>query len=88
MLRAWLEAHKTYPRHAKMRREQGVVHIRFAVDREGRLLEGVIVRSSGVASLDQEALAMIDRSNPFPVAPSTVFGHRIELQTPVDFSLP
>ena len=88
MLRAWLEAHKTYPKHARMRREEGVVHVRFAVDRQGRLLDGAIVRSSGVASLDREALAMIDRSNPFPTAPQTVRGSRIELQTPVEFSLP
>lgn len=87
MLRTWLEAHKTYPKHAKMRREEGVVHLRFAVDRRGHLLDGAVVRSSGVASLDREAMAMLDRSNPFPAAPHAVRGERIELRTPVEFYL-
>lgn len=86
-LRAWLEAHKTYPKRARMRREEGVVHVHFSVDRQGRLLGGDVVRSSGYASLDAEALAMLDRSNPFPGAPHTVRGERIEVSTPVEFFL-
>jgi protein TonB len=86
-LRAWLEAHKTYPKRARMRREEGVVHVHFAVDRQGRLLAGDITRSSGHASLDTEALAMLGRSNPFPGAPHTVRGERIEVSTPVEFYL-
>lgn len=86
-LRAWLEAHKTYPKRARMRREEGVVHVQFAVDREGRLLRGNVVHSSGFASLDAEAMAMLDRSNPFPGAPHTVRGERIEVSTPVEFFL-
>ena len=86
-LRAWLEAHKTYPRRARMRREEGVVHLQFAVDRQGRLLGGDVVRSSGHDSLDAEAMAMLDRSNPFPGAPHGVRGERIEVSTPVEFYL-
>lgn len=86
-LRAWLEAHKTYPKRARMRREEGVVHLHFAVDRQGRLLAGDVVRSSGHQSLDTEALAMLDRSNPFPGAPQGVRGERIEVSTPVEFFL-
>ncbi len=86
-LRAWLEAHKTYPRRARMRREEGVVHLQFAVDRRGRLLKGDVVRSSGHDSLDAEAMAMLDRSNPFPGAPHGVSGERIEVSTPVEFYL-
>ncbi|WP_312166962.1 energy transducer TonB [Phenylobacterium sp.] len=86
-LRAWLEAHKTYPKRARMRREEGVVHVHFAVDRQGRLLGGDVTRSSGYASLDAEAMAMLDRSNPFPGAPHTVRGERIEISTPVEFYL-
>ena len=86
-LRAWLEAHKTYPKRARMRREEGVVHVHFAVDRQGRLLGGDVTRSSGHASLDAEAMAMLGRSNPFPGAPHSVRGERIEVSTPVEFSL-
>lgn len=86
-LRAWLEAHKTYPRRSKMRREEGIVQIRFAVDRKGHLLGGDITRSSGFEALDAEALAMLGRADPFPSAPHTVRGERIEISTPVEFSL-
>jgi protein TonB len=86
-LRAWLEAHKTYPKRARMRREEGVVHVHFSVDRQGRLLGGDVTRSSGYASLDAEAMAMLDRSNPFPGAPHAVRGERIEISTPVEFFL-
>ncbi|WP_374578109.1 energy transducer TonB, partial [Phenylobacterium sp.] len=86
-LRAWLEAHKTYPKRARMRREEGVVHLQFAVDRQGRLLGGDVIKSSGFASLDAEAMAMLDRSNPFPGAPNGVRGERIEVSTPVEFYL-
>ena len=86
-LRAWLEAHKTYPKRARMRREEGVVHLQFAVDRQGRLLGGDVIKSSGFASLDAEAMAMLDRSNPFPGAPHSVRGERIEVSTPVEFFL-
>ena len=86
-LRAWLEAHKTYPKRARMRREEGVLHVHFAVDRDGRLLRGDVVHSSGYASLDAEAMAMLDRSNPFPGAPHSVRGERIEVSTPVEFFL-
>lgn len=87
ILRVWLEAHKTYPRHAKMRRQEGAVTVRFSVDRGGNLLERAIVRSSGVASLDEEALAAIARSNPFPAAPGAVGGQRFEKETILEFYL-
>lgn len=86
-LRAWLEAHKTYPRRARMRREEGVVQIHFAVDRRGRLLAGDVTRSSGHTALDAEAMAMLGRADPFPSAPHGVRGERIEISTPVEFSL-
>lgn len=86
-LRAWLEAHKTYPKRSRMRREEGVVQIHFAVDRRGRLLAGDITRSSGFSTLDAEAIAMLSRAQPFPSAPHSIRGERIEISTPVEFSL-
>ncbi|MFN3524413.1 MAG: energy transducer TonB, partial [Phenylobacterium sp.] len=86
-LRVWLEAHKVYPRRARLRREEGVVEVRFIVDRQGRLLDGGILRSSGHASLDAEALAMLARSEPFPAAPRHMAGERFEVSAPVAFSL-
>lgn len=87
-VRSWLYAHKIYPRLAKMRREEGIVNVRFVLDRAGLLLDGRIVGSSGCASLDQEAIAMLQRSSPYPKAPREIAGERIEFTAPVAFILP
>lgn len=87
-VRSWLYAHKTYPRLARMRREEGVVNVRFILDRAGLLLDGRIIGSSGRSSLDQEAIAMMQRSSPFPKAPREIAGDRIEFTAPVAFVLP
>src|SRR3546814_18962005 len=47
LLLAHLERHKRYPRRARWRRQEGVVHLRFAMDREGHVLAAQIARSSG-----------------------------------------
>lgn len=87
-VRSWLYAHKTYPRRARMRREEGTVQVRFVIDRAGMLLEGVVLRKSGMHALDEEASAMMRRASPFPKAPRDVPGDRIEFLVPIDFILP
>lgn len=86
-LRSWLEAHKTYPKRAKMMRLTGVTTVRFAMDRSGRLLSCEVVTGSGHADLDREAIAMLHRATPFPAPPHTVKGERIEVTTPIEFAL-
>jgi protein TonB len=86
-LRSWLEAHKTYPRRARMRHEEGIVQVRFVLDRQGHVLDGGIARTSGHPSLDAEVLAMLARADPFPAAPNHVAGDRIEIAAPVEFFL-
>lgn len=87
LVRSWLYAHKIYPRRARMRREEGVVQVRFIIDRAGMLLEGAIVRGSGNGMLDEEALATLRRASPFPKAPRDVGGERIEFTVPIEFAL-
>jgi len=86
-VRAWLESNKTYPKAARMRKQQGVARLVFVIDRAGRVLECRLVGPSGHALLDQEAMAMVARSSPFPAPPHTLKGERIELDAPVEFSL-
>jgi protein TonB len=86
-VRAWLESNKTYPKAARMRKQQGVARLVFVIDRSGHVLECRLVGPSGYALLDQEALAMVARSDPFPAPPHTIKGERIELDAPVEFSL-
>ena len=87
-VRSWLYGHKIYPRRAKMRREEGVVRVRFVIDRAGLLVDGRILQGSGCAALDEEAMAMMRRASPYPKAPHEIAGERIEFTTLVEFILP
>lgn len=82
-----LQQNKRYPRSAEARRKQGVVTLNFTVDRSGRVLSRKIVQSSGVAALDQEVLAMIDRAQPLPAFPAAMTQHAVNLVVPIRFSL-
>jgi periplasmic protein TonB len=56
-LLAWLEKYKRYPRVAQEQRQQGVVYLRFALDRGGKVLASQINKSSGFELLDDEVLS-------------------------------
>ena len=68
-------------------RQQGVVHLRFTIDRQGEVVASEINKSSGFELLDDEVLALIQRAQPVPAPPSEVAGSRIEMLVPVSFSL-
>lgn len=87
-LAAWLERHKRYPRAARDRRQQGVVHIRFVMDREGHLLSHQLLHSSGHPVLDQEAAQLLRRAAPLPAAPPSIAGEQLEVAIPIHFRLP
>lgn len=80
-----LNAVKAYPASARARRQQGVVLIRFTLDRKGNLLTVALERSSGFALLDREAVALPKRASPLPPPPEDIGGERIELVVPVEF---
>lgn len=78
---------RRYPREALFRKQQGVPYIRFLMDREGQVLSARLERSSGVASLDAEAVGLAKRAQPLPKPPASVEGDTIELVVPVEFFL-
>lgn len=82
---AHLEHRKRYPTEARARRLQGVAHVRFTMDRQGRVLAAALERSSGHAALDREALALLQRAQPLPPPPLETLGERITLTVPVEF---
>jgi protein TonB len=87
LLLGHLERLKRYPAEAQWRRQQGVVYLRFTMNREGRVLNAAIEKSSGVASLDEEVMALIQRAQPLPPPPADVPGDPLELIVPVQFFL-
>jgi protein TonB len=86
-LKAAMLRNKRYPDSARSRGEQGSAQVFFSLDRQGRLIESRVVRSSGVAALDEEALAMLRRAQPFPPPPPEWPGDRVTLVVPIRFNL-
>ncbi len=82
-----LERFKRYPRAAQRMRYQGVVAVRYRVDRVGNVLAVELARGSGHAPLDEEALAAVRRASPVPQPPADIPGDPVEVTTPVQFLL-
>jgi periplasmic protein TonB len=82
-----IERHKSYPPSALSRRETGVAQVAFAIDRNGRLVDSRIIRSSGHPALDQEAIATLQRAQPFPHPPDDQPGEKFEFTVPVKFNV-
>lgn len=86
-LRAHLARFKRYPVQAQRRGEQGVALVRFVMNHAGMVLSVVVVRGSGHADLDQEALHWIERAQPLPRPPPEITRDPIELVIPLHFEL-
>jgi periplasmic protein TonB len=84
---ALLERNKRYPEAAQSRHQQGVAQVFFSIDRQGRVLNSRVVRSSGTSALDDEALALLRRAEPFPPPPPELPGARVDLTVPIRFNL-
>lgn len=79
-----LERNKRYPPASRKRRQEGVAHVRFSIDTNGRVLSAAIARSSGFDVLDQEVLAMVRRASPVPAPPP---GAPLTITAPVQFKI-
>jgi protein TonB len=82
-----IQHYKRYPAAAQARGEQGVVLLRFSVDRNGHVLAHRIVHSSGHADLDNEVMTMIERAEPLPAFPASMKQPQLDLTIPIRFSL-
>ncbi|HKM72220.1 MAG TPA: energy transducer TonB [Stellaceae bacterium] len=86
LLSAWLESHKHYPDSARQRGEEGRAVLRFAVDRSGRVLDFVVLHSSGYPDLDASLEEMM-RGALLPPFPASMPQSRIEVSVTLRFSL-
>jgi protein TonB len=84
---ALLERNKRYPPAAQSRGEHGVAQVFFSLDRQGRVIDSRVVRSSGAPALDEEALALLHRAQPFPAPPTELPGPHVDLTVPIRFNL-
>jgi protein TonB len=82
---ALLERNKRYP--ADARDARGIAEVTFTLDRTGRVVTSAILTSSGSTALDREAIAMVQRAQPFPPPPTALSGTEIHLRVPVRFNM-
>jgi periplasmic protein TonB len=83
LLQAQLERFKRYPPRA--RGAHGMVTVAFTVGRNGSVVSSHIIQSSGSATLDEEALALIKRAQPLPPPPNTIADNQLSLVVPINF---
>jgi periplasmic protein TonB len=79
--------YKRYPAQAQNREIRGEVSVQFTMDRSGKVLASHIVRSSGSALLDEEALALLQRASPLPQPPEQLPGEIFEHVLPIQFRI-
>jgi protein TonB len=63
----------------------GAAKVSFVLDRNGGLISCWLEESAGHRVLDEESLALIERSQPFPAPPPELDGDRQTLSIPLVF---
>jgi periplasmic protein TonB len=84
---AWLAQHKTYPVELKKAKQEGVVVLKFTINKRGDLLQSTVEKSSGVPAIDQAALNMLRSASPLPGLPRFIDKDQITLVIPIEYSL-
>lgn len=86
LILAHLERFRRYPARARAARQEGVVTVRFKVNRAGMVLSSTIVKKSGSFDLDRAALDTLRRAQPLPPIPDNM-PDEVELSVPVEYYL-
>lgn len=87
LISAHLNRRKTYPADAKKARQEGIVTVRFSVDRNGNVSNVSIRKSSGHDILDAATLQLLQRVAPLPRMPAAMQRETVTVSLPIDYSL-
>lgn len=87
LLHGWLARFKQYPMLARRRGIEGIASVRLRVDRRGRVLARSVEKSTGERLLDDAAVEMTRRADPFPPLPGDYAGESFEFVAPIEFRL-
>lgn len=79
--------HKSYPRIAQQRGQQGDVFLDLKLDGNGNVLSARVKVGSGYESLDKQALEMVKKASPFPAPPASLRNRTFNITVPVSFKL-
>ena len=74
-----------YPAQAKG--ATGLVNLSFSIDRQGHVLNGRVIKSSGSVVLDTEALSELYRAAPLPSPPTAAPDSDLTFVLPIRFVL-
>jgi protein TonB len=85
-LEAHLARYRRYPAAARTAGEQGVVVLRLQMNRSGQVIDVWVESSSGVPTIDDEAIAAATRAAPLPAFPAG-WPERMSIAIPVVFRL-
>jgi protein TonB len=84
---AWLNQYKNYPATLKKKKQQGVVTLKFTINKKGQLLSASVHKSSGYPLLDKAALDILDKASPMPAIPNSIPRDQLTLIIPLEYSL-
>ncbi|MDO9575128.1 MAG: energy transducer TonB [bacterium] len=87
MIKQRIEAVRRYPSWAKRQGIEGIVNLRFTVLSNGLSQDIKIVRPSSSIILDKEAVATIERANPFPPIPEEIGTSSVQTEVSIVFTL-
>ena len=76
-----------YPRGAAAREQHGLVEVAFSIDRAGHVHDLQIIHSSGHSELDNAALSMVEKAQPFPALPPHLEENDNVFDFPLNFYL-
>ena len=76
-----------YPYLARESGLQGRLLMRFVINRDGSLAEAKVLRSSGFALLDREALRAVHDAAPFPPLPARMHTEHLVIQATFEYVL-
>jgi protein TonB len=84
---AHIRERQFYPQTARRNRLEGVVWVDIFIRADGTLLQSTLSQSSGYGILDQAALDIVARCDPFPPMPSEMSGISMKYRVPIAFEL-
>ena len=87
LVSAHLNRRKSYPAAARKALQQGVVTVRFTVDRKGNVSGVSIKQGSGHQILDQVTLELLQRVSPLPPMPASLQRDEVTLSLPIEYAL-
>ena len=65
--------------------QPATTRLSFTVGRDGTVVSRTLAKTSGVAAVDKEALAMLDRAQPFPPMPAGMTEPALSFSLPLRF---